>query len=63
MNPKRKKYTYTVTVGDYGVDDVFFVQADTFKEAAEIAKRKFIRLYWRRKELKAFMESKSENLL
>lgn len=59
-----KKYSYTVSVEDSGMRDVFFnVKADTFKEAAEIAKRRFMRRYWKRSLLKAEMCDKSENLL
>lgn len=39
------------------------IPADTYQEAAQIAKRRFIRRYWNRKLLKAHMETKSDNLL
>lgn len=59
----RKKYLYEVTVEDYSMMDTFYnIPADTYQEAAEKAKKRFIRRYWNRKLLKAHMESKSENL-
>lgn len=58
-----KKYLYDVTVEDYSMMDTFYnIPADTYQEAAEKAKKRFMRRYWKRKLLKAHMESKSENL-
>ena len=55
---------YDVTVEDYSMMDTFYnIPADTYQEAAQIAKKRFIRRYWNRRELKAHMETKSENLL
>ena len=60
----RKKYLYDVTVEDYSMMDTFYnIPADTYQEAAQIAKKRFIRRYWNRKLLKAHMETKSDNLL
>ncbi len=60
----KKKYLYDVTVEDYSMMDTFYnIPADTYQEAAQIAKRRFIRRYWNRKLLKAHMETKSDNLL
>lgn len=60
---RKKKYLYDVTVEDYSMMDTFFrIPADTYQEAAQIAKRRFVKRYWNRKLLKAHMESKSENL-
>lgn len=61
---RKKKYLYDVTVEDYSMMDTFYnIPADTYQEAAQIAKRRFIRMYWNRKLLKAHMETKSDNLL
>lgn len=61
---RKKKYLYDVTVEDYSMMDTFYnIPADTYQEAAQIAKKRFIRRYWNRRELKAHMETKSENLL
>ena len=61
---RKKKYLYDVTVEDYSMMDTFYnIPADTYQEAAQIAKKRFIRRYWNRKLLKAHMETKSENLL
>lgn len=61
---RKKKYLYDVTVEDYSMMDTFYnIPADTFQEAAQIAKKRFVRRYWNRKLLKAHMETKSENLL
>lgn len=61
---RKKKYLYDVTVEDYSMMDTFYnIPADTYQEAAQIAKRRFIRRYWNRKLLKAHMETKSDNLL
>ncbi len=61
---RKKKYLYDVTVEDYSMMDTFYnIPADTYQEAAQIAKRRFIRRYWNRKLLKAYMETKSVNLL
>ncbi len=60
----KKKYLYDVTVEDYSMMDTFHnIPADTYQEAAEKAKKKFIKMYWNQKWLKAHMECKSENLL
>ncbi len=60
---KKKKYLYDVTVEDYSMMDTFYtIPADTYQEAAEQAKKRFIKRYWNRKLLKAHMETKSENL-
>lgn len=60
---KKKKYLYDVTVEDYSMMDTFYnIPANTFREAAEVAKRRFIRRYWSRKLLKAHMETKSDNV-
>ena len=59
---RKKKYLYDVTVEDYSMMDTFYnIPADTYREAAEKAKKRFSRQYWNRKLLKAHMESKSEN--
>lgn len=64
MMARKKKYLYDVTVEDYSMMDTFYnIPADTYQEAAQIAKKRFIRRYWNRRELKAHMETKSENLL
>lgn len=61
---RKKKYLYDVTVEDYSMMDTFYnIPADTYQEAAQIAKKRFIRRYWNRKLLKAHMETKSDNLL
>ena len=61
---RKKKYLYDVTVEDYSMMDTFYnIPADTYQEAAKIAKKRFMRMYWNQKELKAHMECKSENLL
>jgi len=61
--PRKKKYLYDVTVEDYSMMDTFYnIPADTYQEAAEKAKKRFIKRYWNRKLLKAHMETKSENL-
>ena len=61
---RKKKYLYDVTVEDYSMMDTFYnIPADTYQEAAQIAKKRFIRRYWNRKLLKAHMETKSENLI
>ena len=61
--PRKKKYLYDVTVEDYSMMDTFYnIPADTYQEAAEKAKMRFIKRYWNRKLLKAHMETKSENL-
>ena len=61
--PRKKKYLYDVTVEDYNMMDTFYnIPADTYQEAAEKAKKRFIKRYWNRKLLKAHMETKSENL-
>lgn len=61
---RKKKYLYDVTVEDYSMMDTFYnIPADTYQEAAQIAKRRFIKRYWNRKLLKAHMETKSDNLL
>ncbi len=60
----KKKYLYDVTVEDYSMMDTFYnIPADTYQEAAQIAKRRFVRRYWNRKLIKAHMETKSDNLL
>lgn len=60
----KKKYLYDVTVEDYSMMDTFFnIPANTYQEAAQIAKKRFIRMYWNRKLLKAHMDTKSDNLL
>lgn len=60
---RKKKYLYDVTVEDYSMMDTFYnIPADTYQEAAQIAKKRFIRRYWNRKLLKAHMETKSDNL-
>ena len=57
---RKKKYLYDVTVEDYSMMDTFYnIPADTYQEAAQIAKKRFIRRYWNRKLLKAHMETKS----
>ena len=61
---RKKKYLYDVTVEDYSMMDTFYnIPADTYQEAAQVAKKRFIRRYWNRKLLKAHMETKSDNLL
>lgn len=61
---RKKKYLYDVTVEDYSMMDTFYnIPADTYQEAAQIAKRRFIKRYWNRKLLKAHMETKSDNLI
>ena len=58
----KKKYLYDVTVEDYSMMDTFYnIPANTYQEAAQIAKKRFIRRYWNRKLLKSHMECKSEN--
>ena len=60
---RKKKYLYDVTVEDYSMMDTFYnIPADTYQEAAQIAKKRFVRRYWNRKLLKAHMETKSDNL-
>ena len=60
---RKKKYLYNVTVEGYSMMDTFYnIPADTYQEAAEKAKKRFMRRYWNSKLLKAHMESKSENL-
>ena len=60
---QKKKYLYDVTVQDYSMMDTFRnIPADTYQEAAEKAKKKFIKLYWNKKWLKSHMECKSDNL-
>ena len=59
----KKKYLYDVTVEDYSMMDTFYnIPANTYQEAALIAKKRFIRRYWNHKLLKSHMESKSENI-
>ncbi len=60
---QKKKYSYTVAVEDTGTRDVFFnIKADTYQEAAEKAKKRFMKLYWNKRKLSASMCDKSENL-
>ena len=58
----KKKFLYDVTVEDYSMMDTFCnIPADTFREAAVIAKKRFVRRYWNNKLLKAHMEMRSDN--
>ena len=58
----KKKYLFTVYVESYGEQETFFnIKADSEKEAKEKAKVLFMKEYWKKSLLKAFVEDKSLN--
>jgi len=58
---KKKKYIYRIYVESYGEYEVYAVKANTFAEAKNIAKKKFIKEYWKPSSLKCSIEDKSLN--
>ncbi len=58
----QKKFTYTVSVEDYGSREVYIcVKADSAKEAKRKATELFIKDFWRKKHIKATVEWRCEN--
>lgn len=58
----KKKYIYTIHIEDKNICNVIELKADSYREAAEKAKNKFIRENWQRKFLRTKMTDKTDNV-
>lgn len=58
----KKNNIYTIDVYDAHICTSYTIPADTFKEASEKAKKKFVKEFYNPKKVKCHMADKTQNI-